>query len=309
MSKGKDATTKNAATRMLLNLFYEPEYLDNLVAMVKIFDISKQPKSYMADLAELVDVTVEMIEEYTKVRPIIQKKSKRVSTRKKRKDAKKDAEEGESKPEEEETATKEKTAEDDANKTTEEAPKEQTKESSADDLDDIFKESEPVKEVSTQEIQQQAEQDLDDFLKDVEDQQQKEKTFSRLKKKESSEESSQPEAAEKPKKKREEGLTYLKQAINESLDDIVDWDAGSDDDEEEVETTIEKVITLEDYITQFATSTIIYNYCVLLRYYKTNSIATNDQIVRFFDKIVNHTEYEAIFYQVSSSLTFSESNS
>ena len=39
----------------------------------------------MGDLAELVDVTMTMIEEDSKVRPILQKKAKRVHTRRKRK--------------------------------------------------------------------------------------------------------------------------------------------------------------------------------------------------------------------------------
>jgi hypothetical protein len=100
MSASNDDEVQTLAIRMQLNvsnlydlllsclrhqIFYEPEFLDNLVSTIRVFDIGKFPKSFMADLAEMVDIAIEMLEEFSKLRPVIQKRNKRVATGKTKK--------------------------------------------------------------------------------------------------------------------------------------------------------------------------------------------------------------------------------
>lgn len=69
---------------------------------------------------------------------------------------------------------------------------------------------------------------------------------------------------------------------------------------------IEANFDIAKYISSFADNTIIQNYCWLLKFYKTNSPATNHYIIRMLQRICDDCMLSPMLYQLSLFCTFYE---
>jgi hypothetical protein len=97
----------------------------------------------------------------------------------------------------------------------------------------------------------------------------------------------------KKQKKKDEGK---EKTSKDAMADIVESKAEEGDKQEE-EATYEKVISPEDYVSKFASLHIVKAYAVMLKSYKTNSVALNGYITAMFKRLVE-TEWETLFFQV-----------
>jgi uncharacterized protein YgfB (UPF0149 family) len=98
----------------------------------------------------------------------------------------------------------------------------------------------------------------------------------------------------KKQKKKDEGK---EKTSKDAMADIVESKAEEEEDKQEEEATYEKVISPEDYVSKFASLHIVKAYAVMLKSYKTNSVALNGYITAMFKRLVE-TEWETLFFQV-----------
>lgn len=97
----KDENLRSIGTRLVGHIFYHNIYIETLVNIIKTFTENKGSKSYLADAVETADVIIDLMTEYSALRPVIQQKKKRTSTKraskKKKTDGEKDEEDKEDK--------------------------------------------------------------------------------------------------------------------------------------------------------------------------------------------------------------------
>ncbi|XP_019613543.1 PREDICTED: protein timeless homolog [Branchiostoma belcheri] len=84
MDSSKDPTVRDSANVIKSNIFYVMEYREIFLTLLRKFDETKQPKTYLKDLIETTHVFIKMLERFckTKGHVVVQKKRRKTKRRK-----------------------------------------------------------------------------------------------------------------------------------------------------------------------------------------------------------------------------------
>eukprot|EP00058_Branchiostoma_floridae_P012613 XP_002598101.1 hypothetical protein BRAFLDRAFT_124290 [Branchiostoma floridae] len=84
MDASKDPAVRDSANVIKSNIFYVMEYREIFLTLLRKFDETKQPKTYLKDLVETTHVFIKMLERFCKTKGhiVVQKKRKKTKRRK-----------------------------------------------------------------------------------------------------------------------------------------------------------------------------------------------------------------------------------
>eukprot|EP01117_Protostelium_nocturnum_P008224 TRINITY_DN2936_c0_g1_i3.p1 TRINITY_DN2936_c0_g1~~TRINITY_DN2936_c0_g1_i3.p1 ORF type:complete len:1043 (+),score=305.11 TRINITY_DN2936_c0_g1_i3:160-3288(+) len=254
LSKSKNESDQTLASKIHQRISYYEPVMDNIKWMIRSYNESTLPRSFLSDLIEIIHVLSSMVVSFG---ALVQKKKKKVRVA---------------------TKAQKKTSNEDEEQESEERKKEEEKQGNDDKENEEEKENEPDEETRK-------------FIEEL-DRQQK----------------VQMEKLEKLSKgETDEPIQDLDKTEREIEDHTLEDGEDSDDEmlTRRSQARVEKIISLEEFFSQFAFASIIRNYMVLYSEFNANSIQLNHFIATMIKNIVTHTSFQPMFYQVSVLFQFS----
>lgn len=243
-----------------------------LRTLIKSFDCHKQPRSHLADLVEMTHIMLRLMEALKEADGTLRvlKKSQKGRKKKKRDDSQVD-------PVQSGDNSGLQDATEDASKTRD-FHSDKVKDGPAE-----FHEEKANSDVHTDDAEQGDSMFKDDSVRKVQHN------------------SSLNNADELE----EDEIECMEENCDDRSENLPDDVEGSSEDDNHAGRT-EANFDIPKYISSFADNTIVQNYCWLLKFYKTNSLATNHYIIRMLQRICDDCMLAPMLYQLSLFCIFYE---
>ncbi|XP_039603256.1 protein timeless homolog isoform X1 [Polypterus senegalus] len=298
MDQSKNENVRESAGVIKSNIFYLMEYREIFLTLLRKFDETKQPRSYLKDLVETTHIFVRMLERYCKGRSNLIVQKKKVKHKKKPKSQSTGSEKTESSPEilEEIWQTVYQELQTSGFQVIE-------------SMMDTVIPFDAASEVPLEEQRIEAMVRIQDALMN----RQGCKALGLLKA--ARDVWPEGDVFGSPNLEPEEELQLLKQILHASLPRSTVPEPEEDDDEggegmvEEELAPVrvsETEFNLFDYIKRFASANILKPYILLLKNYQQNSSHTNHCIVRMLHRVAYDLKMEALLFQLSVFFLFNK---